>query len=448
MSVIDLGDAAPWSPPETPRPRRPRLSGPTRRAAALAVAVLAALVPGDASAVSAPVLHIGTGAQRADLGGGRIFVTRYSGEGPHRLEVYGPAGARLWGADLGDAQQLAYADADVAVLHVWLGDGRALENVRALDPRTGRQLWQRGGVSLIGRFGGRLLLEDTTQSPATPDSAQRPPIALLAVDERTGATLWSSTVPAGREASLGRPIGGGWELTSLTVLGPDGVLTGYDLATGAPARTERLRRPGAAAIFELGEDRGAPGARAGQVVVTAAGGDDVYDRASGRPLWHLPPAGLGGLVGCAPGRWCRAEDGGFAAFDAGTGRPAWRVEGYDTIVGASAQPATLVLTAGGRQGDPMARGVLVDAHTGAVRARLGDWRPVGVQGGRVVVWRRDDGQLDTRLGLLDPAGGRITVFGTGASWVGVPACAADERLVACGLAGEVTVWPLPAAARR
>ncbi|WP_433084621.1 hypothetical protein ACQP1P_08195 [Dactylosporangium sp. CA-052675] len=92
--------------------------------------------------------------------------------------------------------------------------------------------WQRGGVSLIGRFGGRLLLADTTQSQATQDPAQSPPIPLLAVDERTGATLWSGTVPAGREASLGRPIGGGWELTSLNVLGPDGVLTGYDLGLG------------------------------------------------------------------------------------------------------------------------------------------------------------------------------------------------------------------------
>ncbi|MEU7873830.1 PQQ-binding-like beta-propeller repeat protein [Dactylosporangium sp. NPDC049140] len=471
IDLGDLGGGEPWAPPETPRPRR-RLSGPPRWVAAVAVAAVAAGLPVTSAAAAGPVLHLASGALTTALGGGRIYVTRFGGEGPHRLEVYGEGGARLWGTDLSDSQLLMFADDDAALVSVRLPDNPALATVTALDPRTGAQLWQRAGVSVAGRLPGRTMLVDTSRrvtlpAGADPQAQPREANQLVTVDSRTGAPVWSLAVPVNAVVAFGRGGNTPFDLTSFSVLDPDGTLRGYDLATGAVARTDRLE-PGLSGLGSLltGEDgdAGPPGARAGQVRISTDRGDDVYDRASGRMLWHAAPGppvlgtfvnlgntgqaaiGQWPLSGCAPGLWCRLDGAGLVAYEARTGRQAWRVDGFTTVLGAGAE--TVALGALGDNGQSLAAGVIVDARTGAIRSRIDGWHPVVAEGHRIVVWRRPDGERVTTLGLLDPGTGRITVFGTGDSWGGMPSCSVDARVVACGVAGELTVWPLPAAARR
>ncbi|MFI5907432.1 PQQ-binding-like beta-propeller repeat protein [Dactylosporangium sp. NPDC051541] len=432
--MIDLGRAEQWSPPETARPRR-RLTAPGRLALALLVLAGVAAVPVRSAPAPAPVLHIGTGGAAVMLGGGRIYVVRAQ----QRLEVYSAHGAPFWSRTMGDTQQLDYADTDVAVFSS-RGEGvSALDTVNALDPGTGVERWARGGGAVAGRAGRLVILIDTSQwQPDRPP----PPLHVIAVHARTGATVWDLAVPADSVGDFGRPGDDTWDLVSFSVLDPDGTLRDYDLATGAVARTGHLPRTGPAGSFTLGP--------AGRQVAVAAGGeesgDDVYDRATGQFLWHAGAAGSR-LDPCAPQLWCRPADGGLLAFDAATGRPAWRADGFDAVLAAEG-PAVVLGHLGQSTDAAAAVVVVVDARTGAQRVRLDGWHPVRALGGRLVVWHRPEGARLTTVGLFDPVTGRVAVVGTGDAWGGWPVCTADVTLVACGVVGDLTVWPLPAAARR
>ncbi|MEV8512803.1 PQQ-binding-like beta-propeller repeat protein [Dactylosporangium sp. NPDC051484] len=456
--VIDLGAAEPWAPPDTLRPRR-RASAGTRLAALLLVATLAAGLPVADAAVSGPLLHIGAGVSDATLGDGRLFVTRSLGAGGHRLDAYDAAGgAVLWSTELDDGQQLAFADAGVVVLSEYSANDPALATVTVRDARTGAELWRRGGARVVGMVGGRILTSDLSKAEPEQGAERVPPESrVLAVDARTGAVAWTLVVPAGSNSSYGRDPRNPYGVSSLAVMDPDGTLRVYDPADGAVERTYRIERSSSSAHFVLGDDDGlsAPGARAGQVAVgfrdlhpahrDRQASEDVYDLATGRLLWHLDvsePSAV--LTGCAPGRWCTTDSHGLAAYDPATGEQVWRVEAYDLIFGDAG--GDLVLGRLGEEGRPLPDLLVVDGRTGTPRHRLDGWRAIRAPGGRGVVWRRDEGQRATVVGLLDPASGRIAVFGRGDSWAGEPRCVTGGGFVACGVVGDLTVWRLPVTA--
>ncbi|MFG2037002.1 PQQ-binding-like beta-propeller repeat protein [Dactylosporangium sp. NPDC048998] len=463
--LIDLGHAEPWAPPDTPRrgrgPRR-RSGAAARLAALLLVAALAAGLPAaDAGPAGGPVLYIEAGVHNAVLGGGRLFVTRYTGEGPHRLDAHDTAGGgALWSTELEDGQQLAFADAGVVVLTGEYGDhAPALSTVVVRDARTGAELWRRGGAVVDGTAGGRLLLLDVSgyrsrKDPEPAPGAGPDPLPadyrIFAVDPRTGAVVWTLTVPPGSQASFGRDHRDPYGLSSLSVLDPDGTLRVYDPASGAVARTYRIEPSGAVGSFELG-DKGPgsllpPGARAGQVAVSSGNepGDDVFDLATGRRLWHLDSQPYAGLIGCAPGRWCTDDGHWLTAHDAGTGEQVWRVETYHMTFGGAGND--LVLGGLGEDLVSLPELLVVDGRTGAPHYRIDGWHAIQALGGRVVVWRREEGQRATVVGLLDPASGRIAVFGRGDAWGGQPTCITGGGVVACGVLGDLTVWRLPGTA--
>ncbi|MFB9445998.1 PQQ-binding-like beta-propeller repeat protein [Dactylosporangium vinaceum] len=432
--VIELGQADSWVPEETPRPRR-GLSGPGRLVLAMLVLAVAVAVPVRSEPALGALLHIGTGGSAVTLGGGRIYVIR-AGQG---LEVYSAHGARLWTRTLSEAQQLDYGTAGATVIGGRGGPGAALDTVTVLDPGTGAERWTRSGVAAAGRAGRLVVLLDTSQWRADPPL---PPVHLIAVDESTGAPVWDVQVPDGSMPEYAHAGDISWDLTSLTVLDPDGTLREYDLGTGAVARTSHLQRPGG----PIGSVTLGPGGRQVAVAGTEVGaGEQVYDRATGRLLWQVDDREYR-LDPCAPQLWCRPDGGKLLAYDAATGREAWRVDGFDTVL--AAEGGALALGSLGRMDAVTGATVLVvDARTGAVRARLDGWHPVPVQGGGVVVWHRPEGELTATVGLLNPASGAVAVSGTGDGWGGQPSCAADDRIVACGVAGDLTAWPRPAAAR-
>ncbi|WP_432987129.1 PQQ-binding-like beta-propeller repeat protein [Dactylosporangium sp. CA-233914] len=440
--VIELGDAAPWRPPEQAFARRP-----PRWLAVLVVAALAAGLPVADTAAGGPVLRVGTGALGMLPGGGRLFLTRFTGEGPHRLEAYDGGGAALWSRALADGRQVAYAGADVVlVTNQPTGLPAALATLSALDPGTGAELWSRGAASILGRAGELLLYEDTREWAGT-EPAGLPALRVAAVRARTGALVWERSVPGGFPVTFGRDLRRPYDVTSFNVLDPDNTLRAYDLATGAVLRTDRLRGLGVPGGFQVGDDGrdgGPPGARAGQVAVFSSdtGDDEVYDRASGRLLWSAGPGGNGGLTGCATGLWCRRDGPALVALDAATGRPAWRADGYDSVIGGGRGALLLGLSRGTE-----ATLLAVDARTGAVRRRLDGWHPIQADGNRVVVWRRDEDELAVIVGVVDPATGHVAVVGTGDAWGGPPGCAADGDLLACGVVGDMTAWRLPPAIR-
>lgn len=87
---------------------------------------------------------------------------------------------------------------------------------------------------------------------------------------------------------------------------------------------------------------------------------------------------------------------------------------------------------------------VIGARTGAVITELADWRLIeSASAGRILLWRPVD-QRTAMLGELNPATGRITVFGTVGKWYGPPECSAGGDTLACVMVGEATVWRLPA----
>ncbi|WP_433057653.1 PQQ-binding-like beta-propeller repeat protein [Dactylosporangium sp. CS-033363] len=423
MSVtIDLGEAQPWIPPDEPRPRRRRFGATGRWVAAALVAVLAAAVPPARAATAPPVLFIEEAAQYVTIGGGRVLVVRYTGEGPHRLEAYSTAGARLWSADLGDGEQLVHADAGIVLLARQLGDAFDLATVSALDARTGTPRWERSGVLLAGLAGPLVVLGDTHND-------------LVAVDPH-GVEVWKLDLPAGDVLALEWGAGATYELTSLSVLDRSGELRDHDLATGAVNHTDHLDLTGLDPTWiQVGGDGRQLAIRSGTTA------DWVFDRASGRPLWQVPANEHGILRDCGPGRWCRADESGLTAYDARTGDAAWRVDELGLILGRG--PATMALGALNWTGEAPPIAAVVDAATGAVRARIDGWHPAAARGDRIVVWHRADGEPIATVGLLNPRTGRIAVLGSGAFWGGTPSCSTEDDLVACTMAGDLTVWRVP-----
>ena len=58
------------------------------------------------------------------------------------------------------------------------------------------------------------------------------------------------------------------------------------------------------------------------------------------------------------------------------------------------------------------------------------------------MWRPVD-ERTAVLGELDPATGAVGTFAVSEDWFGNPSCSVDGRILACIVAGELSVWRLP-----
>jgi outer membrane protein assembly factor BamB len=277
--------------------------------------------------------------------------------------------------------------------------------------------------------------------PVNPPAAQRDQ-RYLALDEQTGSTVWKVEVPKG---SLGTGIWSDYySLGGMTELSSTGLLRIRDLGTGAVTATHQLDWSGTILRYTTGTllPGAAPAVR-DQVVVYKAGdrGADVYDRGSGRLLWHWQDRSLYGLFSCAPELYCVQSQDGMGALDAHNGRPVWSVQRYNSILQLG---SGIMLLTRWDETDPLtASGVAaVNVRTGQVLWALDNWSVVQDPLNRVIVWK----PLDNRtalLGVVDPRTSQVTVFDKAENWNGRPECVQSDDHLACAVAGRLSVWKLP-----
>ncbi|UWP85344.1 PQQ-binding-like beta-propeller repeat protein [Dactylosporangium fulvum] len=460
--MIELDLTVPWEPPEASHP--PRVRAARRWIALAAVAlVIAGMVAASVPRTSTdPVLTIdGVRVLNAAVRGGRVIVELYQPEGAgRRVEVLSLRdGTRLWSMGLGIDQHLTFLTDNVMALTADLPAGSP-HTLTVLDAATGERLWQRTRLSYLGQAAGRILAEDRTGVADEPlivaDLAGEIPTYLtmeqhdqryLALDERTGATVWEVRVPKGSVADFN------WfdahsGPTVMSELSPTGVLRLRDLGTGAVIATHQLDWSGTISSFTTG----GPLLRSGtalpdQVLIDTVGerGTDVYDRATGRLLWHWQDNHSNGRddgspYPCTAELFCRREESGLTAVDPRTGARLWHLDRYNGVLDHAGDTLVVGVWGPGGNAQPVAT---VDARTGRVVRELEGWElTAGLPGSRLVVWKPADDRTAV-LGVADPRSGRITVFGRVARWHGRPDCFQDRGMFACVIDGALSVWRLP-----
>ncbi|MET7396232.1 PQQ-binding-like beta-propeller repeat protein [Dactylosporangium sp. NPDC005572] len=450
--MIELDLTTPWESvveggPPPGRRRKRRVVG-----AVLVGVVAAGLLAGAAPArVDEPLFALDYQVTGVYLAGGRVFAGRYKpGASGQELQALDVRDGRVrWSLRMAQNQYVRSVTASVVVLVQERGDpDDAVSDVAVHDAASGVRLWRRESVRVFGRFGGRMLVEDMVDV-AEPERRfvvdegddgvlrnQAPELReqhLLALDERTGAPGWRLDVPKGNRLSF--EWGGSWEdLVGMAELTPDGELRAHDPRDGTVTRTDRLDWSGAVSWFEMDGP---------EVVVYRVGdvGGDVYDRRDGRRLWHWQdPEHYGGLATCWPGLYCVQDQGGTAALDRRTGRTVWQLRQYNSLLGMTADAMIMSVW----ESPDLAPGPVaaVDPRTGRARTVLEGWNAIQLNGSRVVVWKAV-GQRDAILAELDPATGRVAVFGRAHDWFGRPECVAEQRTLACVVVGGLTAWRLP-----
>lgn len=381
-------------------------------------------------------------------------------------------GQGLEGRRLSDGKALWHVHAELQELYVAVGtrvlilirhsnaDRGYTSTLTALDLATGRQLWTRPQASLVGTGNGVVVVEDMPDpgrfvefvegeelpDPTINDAGDLRPRHVLVLDERTAAPVWDLTAPPGTALDFtwdGRyPVG---RVTGIDQLDQAGLVTRRDVRTGAVVATHQLDWSGTPAAFSTGESwLVSPGQAPGRAVVYPDGerGGLVFALAGGRQLFRTDAAIYDGLHQCAADVFCAGNDQTIVGYDSSTGRPLWRLDGYSQVVAAAGD--RLVVSTFERPDAVSRRLGVIGARTGAVITELADWRLIeSASAGRILLWRPVD-QRTAMLGELNPATGRITVFGTVGKWYGPPECSAGGDTLACVMVGEATVWRLPA----
>ncbi|MFG2039934.1 PQQ-binding-like beta-propeller repeat protein [Dactylosporangium sp. NPDC048998] len=455
-AMIELDITTPWEPPPGQPP-------PRRRRRPLRLAVVLALVVGLLSGAGArrdlaPLYGPGLQVITVLAGGGQLYLVRpqLSRDGTvveagTVIEAVDAAGGGLlWRRSLDRAEPVVATDRIVLLQEEHAGEGT--RRIFALDAATGAVRWERAEGWVVGLADppGRLVLlndrvwrslaEGLDTSYGDPED---PAVALpmvpnderyVAVEPDTGRVVWSVEMPPGTVPSLSMttyPV-----LTGLTDLDAGGVLRVHDVRTGALAATYRLDWSGPVARHEDGVS--------GQQVVYRAGGRgaDVYDRVSGRLLWHWAgDAAHNGPYPCLDGRYCVLTGEGTDVLDAATGARLWQADGYGS--GVLYPAGGLVLVAHPQARDAPNGLVAFAGDTGAVRWRLKGWLPIfGSTGSGPFVWRTTN-LGDAVIGRLDPADGTVRVIGRTHDFNRDARCAATDSRLACVAAGALFVWALP-----
>ncbi|MFB9180067.1 PQQ-binding-like beta-propeller repeat protein [Dactylosporangium sucinum] len=438
--VIELDLSVPWDPPEPVVP--PRRRGRRWVAAVVVGLVSAAVLAGGAARVGMEPVYRVDDVRILDLqsSGGRILVSRYRPDAPGTLaEVRRLRDGRvLWSLPLAVGQRLAFLNERVVARMSDDGSGP----VTVFDAATGNQLWERPRLSLSGRAGRLLVSEDLPDgSPQLPtyivtDGGTLAPVQLpgliqrryLAIDERTGETVWTFEPPSGAVA-YARDDG-------LWVLNPDGRLETRDLATAALIGTRQLAWSGTVSWYSMSDH---------EVMVVTAGkvGTDVYDVETGRLLWRWAAADDDSVpYPCTDTMYCLRDDTGLAALDPRTGERRWHLDGYN---GAFADDGrTVLVTNFGFGSAPNAEQPIaaVDARTGRKLWEITGWRlTMLLEGSRVVVWREDGG--GAVLAVVNLGTGRPTLFGRATAANRDLSCVQNAGMLACVADGALSVWHLP-----
>ena len=394
---------------------------------------------------------------RAQIAGGRIFLTRYqpTAPGPMIEARRASDGTVLWQRPAEVDQQLVVTGPDVVVLMGEERTGNGDSSVFiVLDAATGRERWSRSGVRFDGTNPDVMVVQEGVDTPAglVIDVADydsgvnhawvQPQRRLLGLDLRTGATVWDVTVAEGSDVNLSWDSPSQATINRFDVLTRTGQLTRRDARTGAMISTHQLDWSGTSAMFSAGWADGS-GRAADRIVVYPDGqrGAVVYDLTSGRQLFRWPGDLTIGLFRCTDRLLCSGGQGGLDAMDSTTGERRWHLSGSDGVLGFAGDRLLV-----GSWRDPVATGPrvagIVDARTGAFVRKLTGWYALLPGGDRPLLWRLVD-QRAAMLGQLDPATGMITVFARVENWFGNPECSADGRTLMCVVGGDMSVWRLP-----
>ncbi|GAA2598120.1 hypothetical protein GCM10010399_31050 [Dactylosporangium fulvum] len=426
---------------------------------AVALTTLGVLAAATPSASTEPVFTFDDfRVLNVEASGDRLIIQRYQpGGAGTRVEVLSLRdGTRLWSMGLGLDQHLTFLTDNVMALTADVPAG-STPTLTVLDAATGERLWQRTQPAALRRAGGRILAEDAT---GVTDKGQPAGVDLtgeilveqherryLALDERTGATVWEVRVPRGSVADFSwfdEDSGPGL----MFELSPTGLLRIRDLDTGAVIATHQLDWSGTVSGFTVGDLFHESGpAVPDKMLISKAGerGMDVYDRGTGRLLWRWQDDRSNGSGGspypCAADLFCLRDESGLTGVDPGTGEQRWHLDRYTDLLGRDGD--ILVLTTR-EPSETAARPVVtVDARTGRVVRVLEGWRPVvSLPGGRLVSWRRVDDRTAV-LGVVDPRSGRITVIGRSNEWYGQHQCLQRRNMLVCVVDGVLSAWRLP-----
>jgi hypothetical protein len=465
--VIELDLSSPWEPPEPPRaPLRFRLR--TRWLAALTVLAVASvlLVAAGAAPPTGPLYTIEHQVRSVIVADDMLIVSRYrEGVTDPRLEGRRRSdGTVLWSVHTDLQQQYAAVNAKVLLVAQYSSaDLGYSSTLTAFETTTGRRLWTLPRMALLGTGRGLIVVEEMIEpdrvvefpagmqppDPTVNDAGDPQPRHIQVLDERTAAPVWELTAPAGTAVDLawdGRyPTG---RVTGIDQLDPSGLVTRRDIRTGAVTSTHQLDWSGVPAMFSSGASwpfgPGAATPAQARVMVYPDGerGGLVFSLADGRRLFRTDVAIYDGLYQCAAEVFCASNEHGVAAYDSGTGRPLWRLDRYTQV--AAARGDRLVMNTYEEPGSMSGPLGLIDARTGAVTADLAGWRLIdGTAAERILLWRAVD-ERTAILGELNPATGRITVFGRAGDWYGPPECSVAGDTLACVMVGDLTVWRLPA----
>jgi outer membrane protein assembly factor BamB len=442
VSVIELdreAGAAPEGDPGLPPGWRRRLR--LALTAAVTATALAASGPVPAGLVEVATLDVTTMVTQ-HLAGGRLYAVQPAG-GPKLVAYRLADGRRLWtapvdvdpgtaGLDVVDGTVLVSSDRRYG------SDGRTrAPRVVAVDAGTGRELWHsvlprlpgadRPGAVLVAAY----LDPDGSPGPspygAPVDPLTPPPLAVAALDLRTGRPAWTYRVPAGWWTAFPYDPSGGGPAERFVAVAPSGRASTVDLGTG----TVRV-----ATTIAVGTTRRLGGAVAGPMLVVRGDLLMVGYQQQGRatvtayrtdaltPLWTATVGSLNvGFTRCGA-LLCLNDESGFRAVAPASGRVVWSVAdaGWYGPVDRWLYEAP----------DPLQPGSahLLDPATGRAVLDLGRWRLAEHARGQPPLFElveADSGRI--WLGLL-AAGPRILPVGAA---TGLPqnSCGLADGYLAC-----------------
>ncbi|WP_344618777.1 PQQ-binding-like beta-propeller repeat protein [Dactylosporangium salmoneum] len=457
-AIIELDISTAWEPP-----------GPSPRAAArirrrlrwLAAVAVLALVAGLLTAARPgrgldPLYTVDFQVLQVRAGGGRFVLSRYQAGGQPVIETLDARdGAVLWRRAQATGEAIVAVTDRIVLIQAARADDEAYDGqLTALDAATGAVRWTRAPARMVGLAGGLVIAEDIAwpkerrgfdTSFGSLDDAE---VALpqlphherhVGLAEDSGRAVWTADTPPGAVVSF--TMTDYPQVSGFSELDSDGVLRVRDMGSGAVARTYRLQLSGTVARHVQGA--------AGQELVWPAGAGraDVYDRATGRRLWHWPGStnGYDGPYPCLPGKYCVFGDRRTDVLDAGTGDVRWRVDGYTAMLGADGRQLLMFrqLADEFRPDDLAAFG----AGDGATRWRRTGWLLSGREAFELrsrgyFMWRPIDNTAAV-IGRLDARDGTVGVIGRAGEFYGSPQCVATTGRVACLAIGMLYVWEDP-----
>jgi outer membrane protein assembly factor BamB len=463
--LIELDVSQPWEPEETaqgsPAPRPvPRWLVPALVMVVAAGTVAASVPPRRWD----PVLTLRSPNGSAIFGPDDTAFVSFQRIRSGRIQAFRPGRPEvLWTADFPGTNPVPMVTDDPGLLIISLFQAEPAQrvpetSVQGRDAHTGRVLWTRPGLGLLGIAGDVVLLTDHRASGSTtpeaigagevgPDGIPRVRGGtVLALDRHTGDMRWTRTLDAdavlGREdlADSGEPL--------IAELRADGTLRITDPATGAARRILKVALSGRPLTVSLlpdvavvrqvrPDDTGPPFEGPGPAPPTITG----YDLTTGATRWRYENLRYGGV--CGAGYLC---DFGTetTVMDPRTGTTVYRGAGDGLIFHGD----RLVVSWTTAQAGPPTGATLHDLRTGRRLRTFGRWHLVAYEPDRPALAAQATSLGHLVVVVLNLATGAVTVVGRDADWFGDPACSWGRRYVACAGPSGVRIWRLPAAFAR